>query len=121
MKALLGEQLSRGIADALRTRGLDVQAVTERSELIGLSDEDVMRLAALEDRAVVTNNIKDFRPIAARRLSTGVGHPGLILLPAGRSRTRAAAPGLTDSIAEVMVANPDGIAGSERWVTGPGG
>lgn len=119
MKTLLDEQLSRLIAEVLRARGLDAQAVTERSELTGLSDEDVMNFAALENRAVVTNNIKDFRPIAARRLSAGMGHAGLILLPASRTRTRSAVGGVADLTATVMTAHPGGIANSEQWLDRP--
>lgn len=116
MKALLDEQLSSEIAVELRSRGLDVEAVTERQDLVRKSDEEILEAATLEGRAVVTNNVKDFRPLAASRLADGRGHGGLILLPAKRSRTRDAAAALADGIETVLRANPDGIADSERWV-----
>lgn len=116
MKALLDEQLSSEIAAALRGRGLDVEAVTERPELVRKSDNEIAEVAALEGRAVVTNNVKDFRPIAAQQLVDGRGHGGLILLPAKRSRTRAAAAMLADGIEAIMRANPGGIADSEHWM-----
>lgn len=116
MKALLDEQLSSAIAAELRSRGLDVEAVTERPELVRKSDDEIVACAALEGRAVVTNNVKDFRPIVAKRLLEGQSHGGLILLPARRSRTRAATVGLADRIEAIMRANPDGVADSERWV-----
>jgi hypothetical protein len=116
VKALLDEQLSSEIAASLRSRGLDVQAVSERPDLVRRSDEEIVAAAAAELRAVVTNNIKDFRPIAARRLADGSGHAGLILLPAKRSRTRAAAGHLADGIEGIMRSNPDGVVDSERWV-----
>lgn len=116
MKVLLDEQLSQTIAEILRGRGLDVQAVTEDRDLVGLSDEEILAVAWQAGQAVVTNNIKDFRPLAARRMTTGEGHGGLILLPARKSRTCAAATGLADAVEEIMRLNPDGIAGSERWV-----
>jgi hypothetical protein len=65
---------------------------------------------------VITNNIKDFRPLAAQRLAQGRVHAGLILLPSSRTRTRAAIPMLADRIASVMQDNPDGLASSERWI-----
>src|ERR1039458_8586947 len=65
VKALLDEQLSVEIAQELRRRGGDVEAVTERPELLRASDERLMALAMQEDRAVVTNNLRHFRPIAA--------------------------------------------------------
>lgn len=119
MKVLLDEQLSAELAVELRSRHLDVEGEIERQDLAGRSDADVMDAAAAEGRAVVTNNIKDFRPIAAQRLTDGRGHGGLILLPAKRSRTRAAVRALADGIESAMRANPDGIADSERWVPPP--
>lgn len=116
MKALLDEHLSADLALELRSRGLDVEAITERPARRGLFDDQVMALAAAEDRAVVTNNVKDFRPIAAGRTAEGTGHPGLILLPSTRNRTRSAIQALADGIEEIMRANPDGIEGGERWV-----
>jgi hypothetical protein len=116
VKALLDEQLSSRLALELRRRGLDVEAVAERVDLIGLADDRLMDVAAAEGRALVTNNIKDFRPIAARRLGDGHGHAGLILLPATRSRSRAAIGGLADDVEAIMRANPKGLADSERWL-----
>ena len=77
MKALLDEQLSVEIARELRGRGVDVvDAVTERPELIGASDEHLMEQAMQEDRAVITNNLRHFRPIAAagRDRAVRAGH-----------------------------------------------
>lgn len=116
MRALLDEQLSPQIAELLRQAGHDVLAVAERADLAGSSDRTVFEVAAGEQRAVITNNIKDFRPLAAEWLAQGRVHGGLILLPATRTRTRAAAPLLADAIAEMLRAHPDGIAGSERWI-----
>lgn len=113
---MLDEQLSDEIAKALRSRGLDVQAVTEREDLVERSDAHVLEVASAEDRATVTNNIKDYRPLAAERLAGGRGHGGLILLPAKRSRARAATGALADAIEKIMRANPAGIANSEHWV-----
>ena len=90
MKALLDEQLSPHIADLLCERGFDMVAVAGCRELVGRSDRTILELASHEERAVVTNNIKDFRPLAAERLARGLTHPGLILLPGSRTRTRAA-------------------------------
>ncbi len=115
MRALLDEQLSPLIAQVLRRRGLDVEAVAERSDLREASDQEVFDVACGEQRAVVTNNIKDFRPIAAERLTDGRGHAGLILIPASRSRSRDATGALADAIEVPMRAHPDGIAGIECW------
>lgn len=119
MRALLDEQLSSEIAVELRARGLDVEAVSEREVLKGLRDEQVLEVASGEGRAVVTNNVKDYRPIASRRLTEGRGHAGLILLPSARSRSRAAVQALAGGVERIMRANPDGLDDSERWVAPP--
>lgn len=116
MKALLDEQLSPQIAVLLRDAGHDVIAVADRDDLVGCSDRTILEAVAGEGRAVVTNNIKDFRPLAAEWLSQGRTHSGLILFPSTRTRTRAAITVLTAAIEAVLRAHPEGIAGSERWV-----
>ncbi len=116
MKALLDEQLSPQIADLLRGEGYDVLAVAERDDLAGRSDRIILDVASREGRAVITNNVKDFRPLAAERLSQGRTHAGLILLPSSRTRTRTAVPALANAIGAILGAHPDGIASSERWI-----
>jgi len=116
VKALLDEQLSPQIAALLRQAGLDVEAVADRSDLMGRSDMLLFEVACGEGRAVITNNIKDFRPLAARWLAQGRIHAGLILLPSSRTRTRDSITVLADRIASVTRDNPDGLASSERWI-----
>ncbi len=113
MKALLDEQLSPQIAALLRQAGHDVEAVADRA---GLSDRVILEVACRENRAVITNNIKDFRRLAAQWLARGRVHAGLILLPSSRTRTRDAITTLADRIAIVLRDNPGGLASSERWI-----
>lgn len=91
-------------------------AVAEHATLVGSSDRAVLEAAAGEERAVVTNNIRDFRPLAAEWLAQGRTHPGLIPLPSSRTRARTAIPALAAAIESVVRANPNDLAGSERWV-----
>jgi predicted nuclease of predicted toxin-antitoxin system len=116
VKALLDEQLSPRIAELLREGGFDVEAVADRPDLVGRSDLVIFEAACSEDRAVITNNIKDFRPIAAQWLTQGRVHAGLILLPSSRTRTRAAITVLADRIASILRESPNGLASSERWI-----
>jgi Domain of unknown function (DUF5615) len=116
VKVLLDEHLPVAIALELRSGGVDAVAVGERPDLVGSSDVRIADAAAAEGRAVVTNNVKDFRPIAAERLTAGRGHGGLILVPAARSRRKSAIGVLADGIEELATANPGGIADSERWL-----
>ena len=116
MKTLLDEQLTPQIARILRERGLDAEAAAARPDLAETSDRELFDLAAREQRAVVTNNIKDFRPLAVERLVDGRAHAGLILLPSSRSRRRDATGAPTDAIERVMRAHPNGIPDVEHWI-----
>jgi predicted nuclease of predicted toxin-antitoxin system len=116
VKAILDEQLSPQIAVLLRKAGYEVDAVAERDDLVGRSDRIVFGAACSEGRAVVTNNIKDFRPLAAEYLAQGRMHSGLILLPSTRTRSRAAIAALARAIEDVLSENPDGLSASERWI-----
>jgi len=116
VKALLDEQLSPQIAELLREAGCDVVAVTERDDLVGRSDRIILEVACSEGRAVITNNIKDFRPLAAERLAQGQTHAGLILLPSTRTRTRAAVRPLAGAIERVLRDHAQGLRGGERWI-----
>jgi hypothetical protein len=116
VRVLLDEQHSGLIARRLRERGLDAQAVVERDDLPQAPDRQVLDVACREQRAVVTNNVKDFRPLAAERIADGRGHAGLILLPAARSRSRAATGTIADALERLMRAHPDEIADAEHWV-----
>ncbi len=116
MRAILDEQLSPQIAAHLRKAGYDVDAVAERDDLVGRSDRFVFETASREGRAVVTNNIKDFRPLAAQWLAQGMVHAGLILLPSNRTRSRNAIVAVAAAIESVLRDHPEGLSGSERWI-----
>ena len=116
MRALLDEQISPQIAVLLRQAGCDVVAVAERADLVGSSDRVLLDVASSEGRAVITNNIKDFRPLAAERLAQGRTHAGLILLPSSRTRTRGAVAALATALEQILRDHPHGLKGSERWI-----
>lgn len=116
MRAILDEQLPPQIAVLLRQAGYDVDAVADREDLAGRSDRIIFEAACSEGRAVVTNNIKDFRPLAAEWLAQGRVHAGLILLPSTRTRTRHAIAAVTAATENVLRRHPGGLGGSERWI-----
>ncbi len=79
-RLLLDEMLSGRIAEQLRARGHDAQAIVERADLVQLPDDQVLALAAGEQRVLVTLNIADFSTLGARWMSQGRVHAGLMLL-----------------------------------------
>ena len=62
-RLLLDEHYSATIAHALRERGHDVVAVVADPDLRGASDAEIFQWAAEHGRRIVTENIKDFRPL----------------------------------------------------------
>ncbi len=84
LKLLLDEMYPPAIAEQLRRRGHDVDAVAARGELRTLADLDVFATAQREQRAVVTENIDDFSQIADSHDQRGDPHHGLVLVNPGR-------------------------------------
>jgi hypothetical protein len=66
------------VAEQLRLRGHDVVAVVERRDLVRQPDYLLFRVAQSEERAILTENIDDFRGLAATHLRTGRTHCGVI-------------------------------------------
>ncbi|MYI06389.1 MAG: hypothetical protein F4059_03450 [Gemmatimonadetes bacterium] len=78
MKLLLDEMWPPDIAAVLRERGHDVAAVAERPDLRGRSDEEIFAEALADARAIVTENVVDYRPLASAALRAGRASPPLI-------------------------------------------
>ena len=74
----MDEMHAPAVAAALRQSGYDAVAVKERAELQGLADPKLLRAATLDERAVVTENIKDFAALHKTSLSAGQPHGGLV-------------------------------------------
>ncbi|MDE3074827.1 MAG: DUF5615 family PIN-like protein [Chloroflexota bacterium] len=64
MRLLLDEMYAPAVAAELRVRGYDVASVHDRAHahLAGASDSDVLAAALREERTLVTENIRDYRP-----------------------------------------------------------
>ena len=78
MKLLLDEMHAPRVAAQLRGRGYDAVAVKERADLVGLCDEELLRAATAAQRAVVTENVKDFAVLHQRISAAGRRHSGLV-------------------------------------------
>lgn len=118
MKLLLDEHYANDIALQLRAAGHDAATVSERG-LKGTDDEPLLALAASDDRALLTNNARDFLPLIARWAASGEDHCGLVLtsdssMPRGKNSI-----GLyVDTLRRLMDANPDNraLANQVHWL-----
>jgi hypothetical protein len=90
LRLLLDEMLSPMIAELLRERGHDVEAIKGHPQHEALSDDQVLTLARAERRAVVTNNVVDFRPLHHEAITPGgAGHFGMVFMARNLRRTKA--------------------------------
>src|ERR1700733_3636702 len=69
---------SPGIAAELRQLGHDVLAVADRPDLRSKPDEEVFAWATANKRWLLTENVKDFRPILLRAMQAGQPGAGVL-------------------------------------------
>ena len=123
MKLLLDEHLSPEIARQLRKLSHDVVAVGERSDLRGRSDRVHFASLPEEQRAIVTRDLADFRPLLAETLRRGSDTFGLVCLPARFPLNRDGIGRLVAALDAVLKANPEVDAavsrGGEIWLHDP--
>ncbi len=99
----------RTVGKALIESGHDARALDSEPELEGLSDLEVLELAAAEGRVLVTANIRDFEPLLREWAGESRSHAGVILVP---SSVRNKAFGVLISGMEKTIAD----TGQEEWV-----
>jgi len=118
LKLLLDEMFSPAIAAELRDRGHDVVAIKEHPEWQALADPDVVELARREQRAIVTKNIRDFRPLHAELVAAeGPGHPGMVFAPPSFRLTKADTGQIVSALEAKLAEYPgDDLANGETWV-----
>jgi hypothetical protein len=116
---MLDEMYPQSIAERLRGRGHDAEAVVERTELRALADADLFALAQTEQRAVVTENLPDFIVIANDYDERGQVHHGVVLVPPSsypRSDARLVGRMVTE-LDRLLDEHPDAAATSQRhWL-----
>jgi hypothetical protein len=120
LRLLLDEQYSHQIAQHLRAQGFDVVAVVERAELVGVSDNDLLDVAASEGRALLTNNVRDFVPIVQEWAASGRSHSGVLLTSdATMPRSRKTIGAYVKRLTAVLESVPaeDGLREQVRWLS----
>jgi len=107
VKLLLDEMHAPSIADVLTADALDVVAVASVPDLRGLSDADLLVHASSSGRALVTENIVDFAPLANQWATENRTHPGLIFTnPKRFNRASMAYPGNLITALRSFLVNP---------------
>ena len=119
VKLMLDEMLSPAIAQQLRDRGHDVETIKGDPLHEALSDPEVMNLARAQGRALVTNNLVDFRPLHHEAIAPGgPGHFGMVFMP-GDYRRRKADTGRIVKALEAKLAEFPGdgdLVNGESWL-----
>lgn len=111
---------SDAIAVQLRSRGHDVVAATERSELRNLDDYEILRQMSTEQRVVVTENAAHFVTHFGGMIARGESCYGLILASNESMPRRAATVGMFVSALEgELVARPgvDALRDQIVWLS----
>ncbi len=119
MRLLLDELLSPAIARELRARGHDVQAVAGDPDRAALSDPEVLTLARSERRAIVTNNVRDFRQLHADAITPGgSGHFGMIFMSGNYRRTKNDIGRIVADLEAKLLQYPgdEALADAEDWL-----
>ena len=117
VRLLLDEMFSPAIAAELRGLGHDVIAVADRPDLRSKSDEEVFAWASAELRWLLTENVKDFRPIMLRALPAGPPGCGLLYTSSRAFPRSRKNPGpLIMALHAWLTARPPAPPVTESWL-----
>ena len=117
VKLLIDEMWPPTVAGELRRRRFDAVAVLERTDLRGASDLELLGIGRSENRVIVTENASDFRRIAAREMTYGRGHAGLILTSNHRfPRSQPKTVGLLVTALVALLSSNLDLTDTEHWL-----
>ena len=102
------------IARELRARGYDVVSVHE-SPGAGAPDNRVLDHARGEGRAVVTENVRDFRPLADAVLASRASLPGIVFTTE-RRWPRNDPGSLIGALEALLASTPEQPLDAEIWL-----
>ncbi|MCL2781894.1 MAG: DUF5615 family PIN-like protein [Actinomycetia bacterium] len=115
---LLDEHFADAIAERLRAEGHDVIALVTDPTLRAEPDSEVFRRAALAGRLLVTENIKDFRPLLLRAYERDEPIAQLLLVPAKRSQPGGRrTPTMVRALRAWLTSPEAGARPDEDWLT----
>ena len=119
---LLDEMFPPGLAAALRDRNHNVLAIAERVDMRSMTDADVFAWVLAAPCWLLTENVKDFRPLLLLALQAGTASTpegfGL-LFTSSRTfpRSRANPAPLIDAVHQWLSAGPPMPPIVEDWLT----
>jgi len=120
LRLILDEMYSPAIAQQLRRRGHDVEAITERPDLRAMPDDEVFAAAQTEGRTVVTENIADFIRASHAWEERDRPHHGLVLVdPRTFPRGSAATLGRMVTALEALLADRSTADSGSVWFLDP--
>jgi len=119
VRLLLDEMFSPAVAAELRGLGHDVIAVADRPDLRSKPDEEVFAWAGTEGRWLLTENVKDFRPIMLRALQAGLPGCGLLFTSSRAFPRSRKNPGpLIRALHAWLDTGPPAPPVTEAWIPG---
>jgi predicted nuclease of predicted toxin-antitoxin system len=122
VRLLLDEMFSPAVAAGLRALGHDVIAVADRPDLRSKSDQEIYAWASAEQRWLLTENVKDFRPIMLRALQPGPPGCGLLFTSSRAFPRSRKNPGpLIRALHAWLAAGPPPPPVTESWLLGASG
>ena len=106
------------IARALCEFGYDVVAVAERADLRAMTDAEIFAWAGAQRRWLLTENVKDFRPLLLRAMQADTPSTG-ILFTSNRSfpRSRKNPGPLISALRAWFSSGPPEAPITEGWLT----
>jgi len=116
----LDEMFSPVVARALRDRGHDVVALAEHPAMRAMTDDGGFAWAAGQGRWLLTENVKDFRPIQLHALASGARVAGLLFTSSRAFARSRKNPGpLVEALHAWLQADPPEPPLTEGWLPGP--
>jgi predicted nuclease of predicted toxin-antitoxin system len=119
LRLLLDEMYSPAIAEALRERGHDALSAHDRPDLAAALDRAIFAAMQAEERVIVTNNVRDFAPLAREALERGSTFPGIVFT-SDRSlpRNKRTIGTFAAALDALMTGNPaeDALSGQIQWL-----
>ena len=118
MKLLLDGMLWPAAAVQLRQRGHDVRSIADDPVLRTAPDAIILEAARAEERALVTEDVGDFRRIASWTADDGDAHWGLIFLTDRRfPRSDPRTLGRLVTALDNLLKSDIDLRGREHWLS----